>query len=289
LPPARSRRDPLVRPAAAARLAVIASLYLGIVVLEQLQPFAVLSALSVVLLGFLLSTLLPVMHEAAHGHLGGSRLLNDVIGRIAGALLTVNYTLYKRYHLEHHARLGGEDDPELPVELTGIRSYLSYLGPKYFLIPFWRQQLRIALGERPSFVGGASSLRAVHLDQLLVAAWTVAILALLVAWPRAVTLYYLLPLWLAAAWMFLTTVPEHYRIRDVAGTLTRSVLSGQLMSFFLWNTNYHVQHHENPAIPFEELPRRQTRWRSDQAEVAPSFTTFHLELIGSLWRTGRGG
>ena len=146
-----SASESLIRPAAAARLVACTGAYVTIALFDHAQPFAALSALSVLLLGFLLSTLLPAMHEATHGHLGRSRALNAIVGRLAGLLLTVNYSLYRRYHLTHHARLGEPDDPELPVELHGIGSYLLHLTPYYLLLPFWRQQLQIALGERPAF------------------------------------------------------------------------------------------------------------------------------------------
>ena len=213
--------------------------------------------------------------------------MNTPIGRIAGILLTVDYTFYKRYHLKHHAELGGADDPELPVELRGIGSYISYLSPRYFLLPFWNQQLRVALGGWPDFIQSARMRRGVRRDNLLIAVWAAAITGLLMVWPRGAILYYLLPLWVAPAWMFLTTVPEHYRLRRGVGVLTRTVISGPLISFFLWNTNHHVQHHENPALPFEDLPHVRTRWPSDQAEVSPCFTAFHLELLGSFLRTSR--
>jgi hypothetical protein len=52
-------------------------------------------------------------HEASHGMLRKSRLLNDIDGVLAGTLSFMSFTLYRVAHQTHHAHLGTERDEEL--------------------------------------------------------------------------------------------------------------------------------------------------------------------------------
>ena len=53
------------------------------------------------------------LHEASHGLLRKSRLLNEIDGTIIGAFGGMSFSLYRVAHQSHHAHLATERDEEL--------------------------------------------------------------------------------------------------------------------------------------------------------------------------------
>src|SRR5882757_5433208 len=61
------------------------------------------------------------LHEASHGLLRKSRLLNEIDGTIIGAFGFMSFSLYRAVHQSHHAHLATERDEELwPFVHPGI-------------------------------------------------------------------------------------------------------------------------------------------------------------------------
>ena len=269
------------------RLSVLMAAYASLVGLQTAIETWPVTWVTTVLLAFLLSTLLPIMHEAVHGHVAPTPRANHLVGRLAGTLLTVNYSLYQHYHLDHHARLGEPDDPELPVELNGVGDYLSFFTPRYLLLHFWKLAWQTATGRPPTFLDRSGGTASVMADVQLLVLWLTGVGAALVVAPAAVVFAYLLPLALAPAWIFFTTLPEHFPLDERRGPLTRTVTSSRLLSYLLWNTNYHVEHHRAPECPYWKLPE-QAPAAGDARDVrSGSFTGFHAQVLMSLLRRTR--
>lgn len=232
------------------------------------------SVVSIAPLSFSLSTLLPVMHEAAHGHILRHRQHNDAIGTIAGLLLCVNYQIYRQMHLQHHRSLGTSADPEVSVRIVSLWDYLSLFSPRYFLVPMWSA----ALNRR-----WKRSLPAKNVNRAL-AVWLACLAVLTAFLPLEMILLYWTPLVIAAGLIFFTTVAEHLAFPEEARPVTRSVKSNQLMRFFLWNTNYHFAHHQTPNLPphlLDTLPP------TVHGPMESTFCGFHRRLIGMLLKGKR--
>jgi len=137
-----------LRPGAHARLLVTLVLYAAGAGVLALSPPVGLAVPVAVGLGFLLATALPVMHEAAHGHLGASPGVDRAVGTAAGAAILAAFPCYREVHLAPHDHLGGDGDAEIPCPVTSVATYLSLLSPRYFLIPFWGETLRALRGQR---------------------------------------------------------------------------------------------------------------------------------------------
>ena len=69
-------------------------------------------------------------------------------------------------------------------------------------------------------------------------------------------------------------------------TQTRTVTSNALVSFFMCNLNYHLEHHLFPAMPWYNLPRLhallQDEYRNAGSFVYASYARF-------VWDAVRGG
>ncbi|NRA10233.1 MAG: fatty acid desaturase family protein [Myxococcales bacterium] len=76
------------------------------------NPFSIVAALFLIgarQLGFAV-----LMHEAAHRSLLSNKRVNDRVGNwLCGYPIWSDLDRYRPYHLKHHARTGGEQDPDL--------------------------------------------------------------------------------------------------------------------------------------------------------------------------------
>jgi len=265
----------LPRRPAAARLGVtLGALVLGWAVVPVLLgagSLAVFVALVVSLgLGFVLSLMLPIMHEATHGVIARSGFTNRLVGWIAGALLLVDFDTYRSTHLRHHCIAGQSGDPEEPVVLRNVRDYFLHLTPWYFLLPFWHLSWKL-LQERPT--------KKPRLGQLGLVLFAMVIILFTVLWPAALTVGYWVPLFSSAGFMFITTAHEHVPLNGDTVPLTRTVRTGPVLEFLLWNSNYHVAHHEYPSAPFENLPHLEYHAHSSQTRCVKGFAQFQASLL----------
>jgi fatty acid desaturase len=81
-----------------------------------------------------------------------------------------------------------------------------------------------------------------------------------------------------------TSLSEHYGCQRNAGPLevTRTVVSNRLARFFLWNGNYHVEHHWAPHVPYFALPDVRAMIGDHCPNVERSYSSFHWHLLRSI-------
>src|SRR5215510_6268598 len=72
-----------------------------------------LAAPLVLISSHLMHSMLIGFHEASHGLLRKSRLLNEIDGIIIGTFSLLSFSLYRAAHQSHHAYLASERDEEL--------------------------------------------------------------------------------------------------------------------------------------------------------------------------------
>ncbi len=279
----RPRLDAILpRRPAAARLAVTAGLAAipvcaGLWVGTDTWAGVAITAAASLALGFLLSLMLPIMHEATHGSIARARVTNALIGWLAGAILLIDFATYRRLHLAHHRHTGEPKDPEAPVELKSTAGYLLHLTPYYFLIPFWRL----------SWAWMLSTPRGLSASQAALVALTVGIAGATALWPVHALWIYWAPLMLSAGFLFLTTVHEHVPLQGDAVPVTRTIVSNPLLSFLLWNTNLHIEHHRSPTVPFDQLRVHDASPQPLPGDVVSGFAAFHRRLLAELRRSPR--
>jgi fatty acid desaturase len=221
-----------------------------------------------------------LMHDAAHRTLFRRREWNDRLANwLAAYPVYLSLELYRPYHLQHHARTGTDDDPDVglargwPVsrgsmrrkiarDLTGVTGIKRLIEQTSFLIA-------TARGNQPSrsdvlsFVGGGSAADA-RIAIVGTALWQLVLLAICTA--AGHPLLYLL--W-AGAWlttyslcMRIRSIAEHAMTGDPANPLanTRTVLAGPWERIFVApnRVNYHLEHHLLMTVPHHNLPRLHT-------------------------------
>jgi fatty acid desaturase len=184
---------------------------------------------------------------------------------------------FTRWHLDHHAELGSsEDDPKrhyLSPKINARWYKLLYATPALFPIYFraarfetatYPEALRRTIGwERRAAMG-------FHLGSLALIWWVFGFDAALRA--HMIPVFFVFPIAFT-----LNRLGQHYDIdpSDPAkwGTLMRG---NWFWDFAFINSNYHLEHHYFPGVPFHHLPAL-------QQALKPFYLGKHMR-----WQTYRG-
>lgn len=208
------------------------------------------------------------LHECTHGTAFRSRRLNAAGAWVAGLVLGFAPSVYRALHFAHHRHTHDpEKDPELAtapalfsIWPTNIVSWLlmisgwSYIVLKlgaavgFSLLPYsaWERIAPWAppIKQRPRLAWEA---RAVTLF------WGVlALAALTVPGLKWILLAVLIGHVFQAVWL-----STEHRGRPHAGPVlarTRSIRTPSFVRWWIWNMNYHAEHHGWPTIPWHNLP-----------------------------------
>jgi fatty acid desaturase len=207
-----------------------------------------------------------LMHEAAHRTLFRNRRLNDWVGNwLCAYPVWGDLRPYRAYHLQHHAKTGTAEDPDLglaapfPVTRTSLRrKVLRDLAGRTGLKranATLRRDLGLSLGKvRRRDGAGLASLRGVVLTNVVL--FGLCALAghpaLYLLWPAAwLTTYSLV--------MRIRSIAEHGMVPDLADDLlnTRTTLARWWERLLIApnRVNYHLEHHLLMTVPHYHLPR----------------------------------
>lgn len=238
----------------------------GSMALVAWLPHPLTWLLAVMLIGSRQLGILILMHDAAHGMLARTPRLNEWLGQwLCAYPMLADTAVYRRYHLQHHARTMQPDDPDLvltghyPIARSSLRRKLwrDLSGQTGFAQR--RDQWRAALGpEDARFVARLSNLRRRLGPQLAANAVLFGILAASGHWTFWFTLW-LLP---ALTWqqfvLRVRNIAEHAAVpdRDDPFRNARTTHAGLLARTFIapyW-VNYHLEHHLLMWVPCYRLP-----------------------------------
>lgn len=243
---------------------VIVAIYGGwVAVLSLVGAGRLPLALATPLLVLLCAWHMSLQHELLHGHPTRHAWLNKLLGWPPLAVW-YPYTLYRESHLEHHR------DEDLTV--PGVDPETNYVLPRHWGgLPRWRRALWYA---RKSFVGrivigppmGVAAMFGEALRAFRRGDWRrapmwlahAASVVLLLAWVdrhAGVTWwYYLLVTWPALGLAMVRSLYEHRAARHPKARIAINE-AGPLMRLLFLNNNYHLVHHDLPALPWFHLPR----------------------------------
>jgi beta-carotene hydroxylase len=219
----------------------------------QWLPFAVVA-------GFAVFDFTVLLHEVVHRAVlreasePGYRLLGLLYAIPSG----ISSSQFTRWHLDHHAGLGSdEEDPKrhyLSPKINARWLKFLYFTPALFPI-YFRAAARETASYEPELRKRIARERlgsiGFHLSLLGLAVW-------LGGWAIAWKLY-LVPVFFVFPVAFaLNRLGQHYDINpnDPAGWSTLMRGSWFWDKVFLYS-NYHLEHHYFPGVPFYNLPRLQ--------------------------------
>jgi len=248
-----------------------------------------LAAPLVLICSHLMHGMLIGFHEASHGLLRRSRLLNEIDGIIIGIFSLMSFSLYRAAHQLHHAYLASERDEELWPFVHPTMSRWKRIGAALleltmglFFTPFLFIRTFLRKG---SPIRNKRLRRRIWIEFGITAAVWTAILttdALLGAWKYFWWTYFI-PAWLAANMQSLRKYVEHVGLTgSTVNSSTRSVVAkgwvAAFVNFTLLHEPYHGVHHWSAGLPHPELPEHATVLEPAVEQERPPFRTFGAAL-----------
>ena len=255
-----------------------------------------LAVLLVVVVSHLMHGMLIGLHEASHGLLRKSRLLNEIDGIIIGVFGFMSFSLFRAVHQSHHAHFATARDEELwPFVQPAISRRARILAavlelsvgllytPFLFMHAFWRSGSRIRK---------QSLRRRIWAEFFLSAIVWIGIFTAIARWDmwKYFLWLYLAPAFLAANMQSLRKYIEHVGLTgSTVNSCTRSIVSGgwlgRLVSFTLLHEPYHGVHHRHAGLRHAELPQFVEELAPKTPGERPPFRSYRhafLDLFYSL-------
>lgn len=241
------------------------------------------------LVSHLMHGILVGFHEASHGHLRKSRLLNEVDGIIIGTLSFMSFSLYRAAHQKHHSHLATERDVELwPFVTVGTprwaRRFAAFMELNLGILftPFLF--LRVFL-QKDSFIKNKRVRRRIWMEYGLTA----------VVWILIFTTVSLFHVWGFYFWVFLLPgviagnlqswrkYIEHVGLKGhTARSATRSIVAdtwhGRLFSLTLLHEPLHGIHHVKMALPYDKLPKHTALLDPNDKGDIPPFPSYRSAM-----------
>jgi len=229
--------------------------------------------------GFTVFNFTVMLHEVVHrtvferAHPVAERVLALLYATPSG----ISATQFTRWHLDHHAELGSDDDDpkraHLSPKINARWLKLLYATPALFPIYFRaaRKESATYPGDVQATIGRERWLSmGFHLSALgliwyffgAAAAIRTSIIPVFFVFPIAFTL---------------NRLGQHYDIDPTDTAKWGTLMRGHwFWNFAFLNSNYHLEHHYFPAVPFYRLPAL-------QRALLPYFAR-----KGMRWQTYRG-
>lgn len=211
-------------------------------------------------LGFTIFNFTVLLHEVVHNAVfvpgKKSRILNRILGLCYAFPSGISASQFTKWHLDHHAELGSsEDDPKrfhLSPKQNKRWLKLLYFTPALFFI-YFRAAARETATYKPELQ------RQIGRERLLTILFQFSLMGLcyfLGGWGVLVRVY-IVPVFFVFPIAFaLNRMGQHYNIRpeDPAqwSTLVRDSI---FWNFWFLYSNFHLEHHYFPGVPFYNLAR----------------------------------
>ena len=229
--------------------------------------------------GFTVFNFTVMLHEVVH-HTVFERshpVLERMLALLYATPSGISATQFTRWHLDHHAELGSaEDDPKrahLSPKINARWLKLLYATPALFPIYF-----RAARKEAATYPEALQRQIAVE-RKVSIAAHLSALAAIWMLFGGAAALRaYVIPVFFVFPIAFtLNRLGQHYDIDPTDTAKWGTLMRGHwFWNFAFLNSNYHLEHHYFPGVPFYRLPAL-------QRALLPYFAG-----KGMRWQTYRG-
>lgn len=247
-------------------------------------------AAGTILIGAVVHAMVILMHEGVHGNLFRREPLDRWVGFLLGAPGLFSCAAYRTAHLIHHRYNRTPHDPDEFTNLSASRRALSLAFYAWLVAGMLLYLVHVPL---TAFRRGTPrQRRAVILEYALMALIYAGVL--LAAWRfgflEAVLRCWVAPLGVAALLGGVRGWAEHMLTRPGHPlTQSRTVTSNRIVSFFMCNLNYHLEHHLFPALPWYRLPRAHALLAEDYRAAGSPIYRSYLRFVWDALRAGVHG
>jgi fatty acid desaturase len=209
--------------------------------------------------GFTVFNFTVLLHEVVHHTIFASRrpLAERALGWLYAVPSGISASQFTRWHLDHHAELGSDEDPKrhhLSPKVNARWFKLLYCSPALFPIYF-----RAARKESATYP--AALQRRIAFERQVSIAAHLSVLALIwtLAGSGAALRAYIVPVFFIFPIAFtLNRLGQHYDIDPTDTAKWGTLMRGHwFWDFAFLNSNYHLEHHYFSGVPFYRLPALQ--------------------------------
>lgn len=207
--------------------------------------------------GFTIFNFTVLLHEVVHDAVFDRRQTrwNRWLGHVYAFPSGISATQFTRWHLDHHAELGHDEDDPKRFHLSPKRNArwykLLYFTPALFFIYF-----RAAATETSGYVGELRRRVAVERVLTIVFQLGIAATIFLLGGAGPLLRVYVVPIFFVFPIAFvINRLGQHYDIDPVDPAKWSTLMKPSLFwdHAFLYS-NYHLEHHYFPRVPFYNLP-----------------------------------
>ena len=246
-------------------------------------------------LAWVWATIFAPFHECTHRTAFRSRRANAIGAWLTAIPFGMAPAVYRAFHFEHHRHTQDPArDPEIMENPHVFSSWpTSFFGwlimcSGYGLIVLKCRPMfgfattpTASWDERVTWIPPLNERRALAREcRLLLALWIAFFIACIVTDGGGWLLFALL---LAHVFESLWLVAEHTGL-PLRGTITertRSVETNAFVRWWLWNMNYHTEHHAWPGVPWHRLDDAHRRVVDKLEHNANSYTALHREVLAT--------
>jgi fatty acid desaturase len=206
---------------------------------------------------------------------------------------------YRAFHFQHHRYTHDPDrDPEIaggpqldvwprtPVEWLYLISGLWLLRVKAIsLLNIARESITRG-GPIAPWVSAEQRPQIVKESRIVAAVWLLLIVATLGGVRGAGWLLFALVLSHLFQAVWLSTEHTGLPHEGTILTRTRTMQVSPFIRWWLWNMNYHAEHHAWPAVPWDKLPTLHGRVAGYIGQQAHGYWRLQLDVLQQSQRTG---
>ncbi len=225
-----------------------------------------------ILQGFTFFNMTTLLHEVVHNSIAPTPRprLERILGLAYAITSGISSSQFTRWHLDHHDNLGdGDDDPKrhwLSPKRNARWYKLLYCTP--ILMPIY---FRAAAQECRTYPEALR--RTIQRERMATIGIQLGVMALLYAfgggWGGAVLRIQLVPYFVVFPIAFtLNRLGQHYNIDPTDPLKWSTLMKPSLFWDFLFlNSNYHLEHHYFPRVPFYNLGKLHQQLKPFYAEI----------------------
>lgn len=278
------------------RLTIHLAVFVALLILVGKNSYSAPAMLLLsIALAWVWSAIFAPFHECTHQTAFRSPALNKFGTWLTGIPFLLAPSVYKTFHFEHHRYTQDvEKDPELlndPRYLhwpTGLKNWLTMAAALGLLNLKLNPTIGFALKpearwkEFAKWVDRApDKQQLVNESRIVLLVWLIFLLACITLIPGGGWLIF--AAWFTHVFQTLWVASEHTGL-PVDGNIlrrTRTVTSNPFVRFWLWNMNYHAEHHAWPSIPWHQLPNAHRQIPEQLESWIPSYSGLHKNIIGA--------
>ena len=194
---------------------------------------------------------------------------------------------FREFHMQHHRHTQDtEKDPELGTEHPRtIGSYIFLITGIKIWIDLVNNFFRLFSGNANESYINKHNTKKVVIEARIV--FVIYLLLFFVSFNlnNGILLYaWIIPMIIGQPFLRLFLLAEH-GFCDLTTDMTknsRTTKTNFLVRFFMWNMNYHTEHHSTPGIPFHKLQEYQKKFDHKVKYQELGYLNFHKKYLMHL-------